>query len=93
MNREETLAYKRGYSAALHGKWPADKPPKPPDELCAKIIDALRAIRNQCDDLIATTSPDDGYEEMFGKYIDAADEALEELGFWLLSCEEEQTKE
>jgi hypothetical protein len=83
MTREEKLAYARGYQGGA--KWPLHKPPTPPDAVIAKLVSALRAIRDECDGLLATLEPDDDFAKLLDPQIDRADAALSELGKWIVA--------
>jgi hypothetical protein len=82
MSREEKLAYQRGYQAGLRGRWPAHKPPAPPNEIVASLLLALREIRDHLDAELAAIS-DPEWEAAFGPIIDKADEAAEAVTEWL----------
>lgn len=83
--REEANAYQRGYSAGLNGKWPMHKPPRPPDELCAALIEAARELRDAIDGELAKFDPDDELELAVGSKIDALDAQLTRITEWLLT--------
>jgi len=82
MTNEEKRAYQRGYAAGLRGKWPAHKPPEPPNQIVASLLLALREIRDHLDsELAAICDPE--WEAAFGPIIDKADDAAESVTEWL----------
>ena len=87
MTRDETLAYGRGYNAGAARKWPAHKPPVPPEPVVAELMRALTALRDKYDAMLATMGPDPELEAEFGPAIDAADAATAKVTEWLLMRE------
>lgn len=85
--REEKLAYAKGYNA--RAKWPLHKPPMPPEPMVAKLMTALTNLRNAVDGELAKFGEDDPIGEILGPRIDEADEALSDVGTWLLFFEDE----
>lgn len=84
MTREEKQAYGRGYAAGIRGRWPAHKPPLPPNEIIAGLLLALREIRDHLDgELAAIDDPE--WEAAFGPIIEKADTAAELLTEWLVT--------
>lgn len=78
------LGYSRGYNAGRAGKWPAHRPPSPPDEAVRKLMAALTGLRDAVDSYLATSDPDDPeLEAWFGWHIDATDEAMRVITLWL----------
>lgn len=90
MTRDEKLAYGRGYNAGRKGGWPEHRPPMPPDELCRKVIAALRALRDGIDSELAKFSEDDEIVQKLGALVDDADTVFVEIGNWLCVVEDFQ---
>lgn len=82
MTEGEKRAYQRGYAAGIRGRWPAHKPPEPPNEIVANLLLALREIRDHLDAELAEIG-DAEWEAAFGPIIDKADEAAEAVTEWL----------
>lgn len=80
MSDDEKRAYAKGYSAGSRGRWPLHKPPRPPDEITAALVDALQALRDQVDGQLAMFDPDDEIVVTLYPFVDAATEALERVG-------------
>lgn len=77
--------YQRGYQNAINrGRhWPDHRPPVPPDPIIARLMTALQELRDECDSMCATFSPDDEIVLAIGPKIDAADEAMIAVTAWL----------
>lgn len=75
------LGYSRGYNTGA--KWPDHKPPRPPDEHIAKLMEAATNLRNRADCYLATIDEDDELQSKLGDGIDAVDEVLADIGAWL----------
>ena len=88
MDREERLAYQRGYAAGVRNRWPEHKPPCPPDSICRELLSAAQNLRDQADGLVATFS--DGDVPELSHAIDRMDEVLASIGRWVRENEEEQ---
>lgn len=86
MTRGEKLAYQRGYQRGLQGRWPAHRPPEPPNQIVAALLLALREIRDHLDGELATIG-DSEWEAAFAPIIDRADAAAELVTAWLTSGE------
>lgn len=91
-NREYKLAYQRGYQRGIKGGWPDHRPPSPPDELVARLMDAARALRDGVDGELATLDGDDPWTERLGPLVDAVDESLARIGQWI-KRDDEQVQE
>lgn len=87
MASDYARGYSKGYNTGSHGRWHDHKPPKPPDEIVAKLLSTLRELRDVCDNWCATLSEDDDFVLEIGPKIDRADEVLCELSGWLLNAE------
>lgn len=85
--RDEKLAYAKGYSAGLNGRWPEHKPPAPPDPVIAEIIKATRSLRNAADAICSTLDEADDFVVSLGPKIDACDEAMIAVTAWLKNKE------
>jgi hypothetical protein len=83
MTRAEQLAYARGYNAGRGDRWPAHKPPMPPEPIIQRLMAALRALRDEADGQCAMFDPDDEMVVALGPHIDEADAALEAVTTWL----------
>lgn len=89
MNREENLAYQRGYYARSTSRWPDHKPPLPPDSVIAEIITAAQQLRDGVDGELAKFEEDDPMAEVIYSHIERLDSALKAVSTWLLSPETE----
>lgn len=83
MSTEETRAYARGYNTGSRGRWPAHRPPTPPEPVVAAIVEAGRKLRDGVDSYLATIDPDDPLQETLGRGIDEWDAAMVGLDQWL----------
>jgi hypothetical protein len=81
----EKRAYQRGYYAGSSGRWPEHRPPLPPGEVLAPILQAARALRDGVDGELAKFGPDDDLATVLGPLVDALDAALAGLSRWLKS--------
>lgn len=81
--REERLAYQKGYSTGITGRWPSHKPPYPPCEVVAELVKASRELRDAADGLCATLTPEDEFSQALEPRIDRLDEALQKVTAWL----------
>ena len=77
---EERRAYAKGYNAGRQGSWPLHRPPTPPDEVTGQLVEALRNLRDGVDGVLAILSGDDEWVVQLGPLVDAADDALGNLG-------------
>jgi len=75
------LGYSRGYNKGA--KWPDHRPPRPPDEHVANLMDAATDLRNRVDGYLATISEDDELQDELGMGLDAVDNAMVSIGAWL----------
>jgi hypothetical protein len=82
MTTGERKAYARGYQVAGH-KWPAHKPPTPPDPVVAELVEAMREMRDTCDAFRSTLCKDDEFGQSLELVIDRADAALTAVTRWL----------
>jgi hypothetical protein len=60
----------------------------PPDETVKLLMEALQNLRDAMDGLLATFCEDDACVLELYPFVDAADEALEKLGKWLVATED-----
>jgi hypothetical protein len=87
MTHGEMLAYRRGYNTGSSRGWPAHRPAFPPEPVVAKLMAALRELRDAADGQCARLDPADEFAVMLGPKIDAADEAMAAVAEWLLGKE------
>lgn len=88
IRHECAKAYGRGYAAAASRRWHAHRPPVPPHEIVAALIEAATKLRDAADNEIAKEGPDENYaESVFGASIDAVDVALKAVTEWLTAQE------
>ena len=80
-------AYSRGYNAGSAYRWPEHRPPMPPEQAIAEMMQALTDLCGGVDGYLATLSPDDEIEEKLGPLLDKGNEALARVGHWLRSDE------
>jgi hypothetical protein len=85
MTREETLAYSRGYSAGMSNRWPAHRPPVPPEPITGELVASLQELRDKIDSALATFSVDDDLNISLSPAIDRATHALLSVKKWLSS--------
>ena len=83
MNREELLAYQRGYATGRRGSWPAHRPPSPPEDLSKELFEAARNLRDRADNVCSVLSDDDEFVGQLAPGIDAIDEILGRTTDWL----------
>lgn len=83
MTLEETRAYSRGYSAGVKKQWPLHRPPEPPNELVASLMNAALNLRDCVDGELATIEQNDPWQKTLGNPMDALDQAMEAVGIWL----------
>lgn len=77
----ERRAYSRGYQSGA--TWPLHIPPEPPGEVTRALVQALRKVRVEMDDMQATIDPEDDFAARLNASIDTVDSALEKLGQWI----------
>jgi ribosome modulation factor len=82
MTKEEQRAYQRGYATGIRGRWPAHRPPQPPNQVIANLLLALREIRDHLDTELAVIG-DPEWEAAFAPIINKADAAAESVTEWL----------
>lgn len=87
MNDAEKRAYGRGYNTGSRGAWPLHRPPRPPDEQIASLLDTLQKLRDGVDGFIATLDEDDDINLELGVLVDQADAAMRDVGEWLVQTE------
>ncbi len=88
MTSEEKLAYSRGYYSGAKNNWPNHKPPHPPVEVIAQLMEAAQNLRDKVDGFVSTHGAGDDEcreyeEEKFGDGIDLVDEAMGAISIWL----------
>lgn len=71
MTDDERRAYARGYSATSR-RWPAHRPPTPPDPVVGRLVSALRALRDAVDTSLATFPPDDEIRDESDPHVEEA---------------------
>ena len=86
MTPEEKRAYGRGYNA--RNRWPEHRPPCPPNEIVAGLMEAIRKLRDAVDSYLATIDEDDELQDMLGPAIDDVDCAMVKLSRWLKHAEQ-----
>ena len=79
----ERLAYGRGYNAGASRRWPDHKPPRPPNEVVAKLMDALQDISDAVDNMCATFPEDDPLVAQMWPLVDKSRDALASVTQWL----------
>lgn len=84
MQSEHSKAYMRGYSAGSSKKWPAHRPPHPPNELVAQLMRAAEKLRDEADDICSILLPDDEFVTKLSPGIDDVNTALKAVTQWLL---------
>lgn len=82
MTRNERNAYSRGYQVGAE-RWPAHRPPTPPDPVVAELVNAMLEMRDTCDAFRSTLSDDDEFGLEMESVIDRADAALTSISRWL----------
>jgi hypothetical protein len=82
MNEAETKAYGRGYQCGSE-RWPAHKPPMPPEPIVRDLMAAARELRDAADTICASLCEDDDFVISLGPKIDAVDEVLIKISNWL----------
>lgn len=87
MTLEEKRVYARGYNAGRNQKWPAHKPPRPPDKLCASVFEAAANLRDVANTVCATLDETDEFVMAFSPVIDEFDSHMAEITKWLLEQE------
>lgn len=90
MDKVEQRIYARGYSAGARCRWPAHKPPAPPDERVASMQRAAQALRDALDAACATFPEDDEFVLTLDPPISAFDAEMEKWTAWLTSAGGEQ---
>lgn len=81
MSREEKLAYSRGYNAGI--RWPAHRPPMPPEPQSRLALETLRKLRDAVDAELATFDQEDELVKSLSPLLDEADGVFEQLTVWL----------
>lgn len=90
MTYQERLAYGRGYNTGAAGRWPAHKPPHPPEPITRALIEALQELRDAYDGLCATLDESDEIVALLDPSISQADEAMEKVTIWLREATSEK---
>lgn len=83
MESEYQRGYSSGYYRGSRGTWPDHRPPQPPNETIAALMEATMNLRNAVDAELATLDGDDEWTERLGPLVDAVDEQFEKIGHWL----------
>lgn len=83
MTDAERLAYGRGYNRGA--RWPAHRPPHPPEPHVAKLMEAVQKLRDAVDGELAQLDADDPWQKSLGDPMDAVDAAMSEISRWLKS--------
>lgn len=84
MNRDEVLAYKRGYNTSVRD-WPKHRPPIPPDPVVGELVKALQELRDDVDSELACFAAEDEMVTALGPALDKATAALEQFTDWIRS--------
>ena len=79
MNEDYKRGYRKGYYAAVAGRWPEHKPPAPPDDVVAALWRAASELRDAADGICSTLDEQDDFVKQLGPKIDAIDR----LGHWI----------
>ena len=77
----ERAAYARGVNS--RDRWPAHKPPMPPEGVLRDLLKAAQELRDAADTLCATFDPQDEVVQRLSPGIDAVDWAMNVLTDWL----------
>lgn len=80
--------YSKGYSRAYSmrsSQWPAHKPPSPPQERIAAMLESARALRDEAATQIATFEECDPMSQAIAAKIDAFDAEMRRWTEWLRS--------
>lgn len=80
---ERQKSYCRGYNAGIAKKWPAHKPPLPPDPLIQSLVEAATEMRDAFDDYLSQLDPDDEIQQELGEPIDQFDNIMTAITTWL----------
>ena len=86
MDREQRLAYGKGYNAGVAGRWPEHKPPAPPREHASNVIKAATALRTVVSDFLGAVSTEIEGDEVWESFRSAVrdfDDAMEDITRWL----------
>ena len=83
MTRDEKLAYQRGYQRGI--RWPEHCPPCPPDPVIARLMTALKKLRDTIDSGCAMFDPEDEFVKTLDPAIGEADKAMAQVTEWLKS--------
>ena len=87
MTSDEKRAYSNGYNAGLGRRWPAHKPPTPPNERVATLLAAVAALRDEVAAQCATFDPGDPMVLALLAKSEAIDAELTKWTEWLHSHE------
>ena len=79
------VGYSRGYQAGCRDRWPAHKPPTPPEPVIGELVEALRALRDCMDSQAAQFDPSDEFVTETNPSIARADKSLEAVTQWLMA--------
>ena len=90
MTSAEKLAYAKGYNAGVRDRWPAHRPPAPPDQRVAAMLHAARALRDALDVACATFVEDDEFVLTLDPPIAAFDAEMVKWTEWLRSQEDQK---
>jgi len=85
VTEDEKRAYSKGYNAGVRHRWPAHKPPRPPEEIIAELIHTAQALRDAIDAQLAMFDDDDPLELAIGHKIEAFDNAMTKVTQWLMN--------
>lgn len=83
-SHEWKLGYGNGYNAGVSRRWPAHRPPFPPEPVVLRLVAALQELRDVADSQMATLAEDDELARAFDDPIARADAALAAITEWLL---------
>ena len=82
---EERNAYAKGYYAGCRNRWPAHRPPTPPNGLVAGLVDAAMNLRDAVDSYLAVSDEEDELQKTLGNPMDEVTDAISRIGDWLRS--------
>jgi len=75
--------YSKGYYTGGCKKWPAHKPPTPPNEHVKNLMEAARELRDAADHICATLVGEDEFIKELSPGVDSVDKAMCDITEWL----------
>ena len=82
MTRSERSAYARGYQVSAR-RWPAHKPPVPPQPVVAELMQAMEQMCDQCATFIGMIEQDDAWAKIMAAIMERGDKALSAVSAWV----------